>query len=187
MSSIVSEEDRIDIRLSLEGDEDAFARIIKRYQRLIASQMWRFTRDKVELEELVADVFVEAYLSLKTFKGKAPFLHWLRKIATRVGYRFWKKKARDRDRKAELEENRRFEISDAENETPTEAAEMLHGLLEKLDHKDRLVLTLMYFEDCDTKEIAGRTGWSRSLVKVRAFRARNKLKKMLEAEGFKGV
>ena len=48
----------------------------------------------------------------------------------------------------------------------------------------RLILTLQYFEECDTREIASRTGWSRTLVKVRAFRARRKLKALLTEAGF---
>ena len=58
--------------------------------------MWRFTRDRVQWEELVHDVFVEAYLSLRSYRGEAPLLHWLRKIATRVGYRWWKHRNRQK-------------------------------------------------------------------------------------------
>ena len=72
----------------LRGDGDAFARIINRHQAKIADQMRRFSRDPLVIEELVHEVFVEAYTSLKSFRSYAPFVHWLRKIAVRVGYRF---------------------------------------------------------------------------------------------------
>ena len=58
--------------------------------------MWRFTRNRGEWEELVQDVFVEAYFSLKSFRGRAPLLHWLKKVATRVGYRYWKRRKHQR-------------------------------------------------------------------------------------------
>ena len=50
-----------------------------------------FSRQPAVAEEMVQDVFVEAYLSLRGFRGSAPFAHWLQKIATRVGYRYWKR------------------------------------------------------------------------------------------------
>ena len=65
---------------------------------------------------------------------------------------------------------------------PAEAAAQVQAALEKLPPRDRLVLTLMYLEDLSIAEIAERTGWSRIMVKVQAFRARRKLRRLLEAE-----
>ena len=79
-----------DIRNTLDGDEDAYKRLIERYQQKIASMMWRFSRNRNTHEELVQDVFVEVYLSLANYAQKSPFSHWLSRVATRVGYRYWK-------------------------------------------------------------------------------------------------
>jgi RNA polymerase sigma-70 factor (ECF subfamily) len=179
----VAGDDLRDIRECLSGEEDAYARLVRRHQAQVAAQMWRFTRDRSTLEELVQDVFVEAYRSLRTYKGRAPFLHWLRRIATRVGYRFWKHQARDRKRREALAAWHASQPP-PEDPTPPAAAEYLHLLLEQLPPADRLVLTLLYFEECSTREIAERTGWSRAWVKVRALRARRKLKPLLEKAGF---
>ncbi|MHC4568866.1 MAG: RNA polymerase sigma factor, partial [Planctomycetota bacterium] len=65
---------------------------------------------------------------------------------------------------------------------PSVAAEVLHSLLARLPRADRLVLTLMYFEQCSTRDIAEQMGWSRAVVKMRAFRARRKLKTIAERE-----
>ncbi len=181
--SVVSDEDGQDIRQSLLGDEEAYARIIGRYQPQIAAQMWRFSRDTAVVEELVQEAFVEAYLSLGKFKGRAPLLHWLRKIATRVGYRFWRKRTREQERREALAWHGEEAMPPADT-SPSEAGEYLHVLLAQLPAEDRLVLTLHYFEGCDTREIAERVGWTRSLVKVRAFRARKKLKALLEEAGY---
>jgi RNA polymerase sigma-70 factor (ECF subfamily) len=180
----VSQEDREDIDQCRMGDEEAYARLVRRYETLIARQMWRFTRNPQRLEELVQEVFVEVYTSLYSYKGTAPFEHWLRRIATRVGYRFWKHKSRDNERREKLELNKREIMSVAAKASPSEAAEYLFDLLQTLPAQERMVLSLLYFEGWNTQEIADHMGWSRSLVKVRAFRARKKLKKKLELAGY---
>ncbi len=183
MDDVVTKDDREDIRASLRGDEDAYARLLARYENDVAAQMWRFTRNPQVHEELVHDVFVQAYLSLGGFRGAAPFLHWLRRIATRVGYAHWKLESRARDRQAAAKAEFASAPQSLETATPSEAGEYVYRVLAQLPPKERLVLNLLYFEDCSTLEIAERTGWSRSLVKVRAYRARQKLKRLLEEAG----
>ncbi len=184
MASVGNDIDRSDIEAVLAGDEDAYGRIVRRYENDIARQMWQFSRERDVLDELVSDVFVSAYTGLAGYRGDAPFAHWLRRIATRVGYARWKQEARERDRRETLVERKHELPTITEDASPSEAAEYLHVLFEKLSTDDRLVLTLQYFEDCDTEEIARRTGWNRNVTKVRAFRARRRLKKMLEEAGF---
>jgi RNA polymerase sigma-70 factor (ECF subfamily) len=174
--------DQRDIASSLNGDGEAYSRLVQRYQGQVAAQMWRFTRDPVVLEELVQDVFVDAYFSLKGFGGRAPFLHWLRRVATRVGYRYWKSRGRQRDREEALTDTILKLTAAPEGATSSEAGEAVYGLLAKLAPPDRLVMTLFYLEECDTNEIADRTGWNRTLVKVRLYRARKKLKGLLNVK-----
>ena len=81
------------ISAARNGDEDAFRQIVDRYQSTLTTQMRRFSGDRQVVEDLVHDVFVEAFMSLGSFKAKSPFEHWLRKIAVRVGYRFWQSQA----------------------------------------------------------------------------------------------
>ena len=171
--------DASDIAASLQGDGAAFAHLIRRYQGQVAGDLSRFTHDRLRLEELTQDVFVEAYNSLRTYRGESPFGHWLRKITVRVGYRFLKEVARER---------RMLTASDdvpapAPSETgsdPAAAAARVQAFLEKLAPRDRLVLTLMYLQGLSVAEIAEHTGWSRIMVKVQAFRARQRLKRLLE-------
>ncbi|HEV3002870.1 MAG TPA: RNA polymerase sigma factor [Pirellulales bacterium] len=175
-----AELDWCDIRATLGGDGQAYARIVRRYQDQIASQMWRLSRRRADCEQLVHDVFVEAFLSLKHFQGRAPLLHWLRKIATRVGYRYWKQQARLR-RQATVTLQDWHKSSPAEQRADeAEAASQVHALLAQLPPRDRLVLTLIYLEGCSVAEAAERAGWSQTMTKVQAHRARKKLKKLLE-------
>jgi RNA polymerase sigma-70 factor, ECF subfamily len=172
-----------DIRQARDGDSDAYRRLVERHQNHVAKILWRFSRDRSVHEELVQDVFVEAYMSLNGYRGKAPFGHWLARISTRVGYRYWKEKAKQKatqpfsieewDGVADDEES-------LEKLDPEQAAGVLHGVLEQLPPRDRLVLVLRYLEGCDVAETARRTGWTRAMVKVQALRARSKLKRLLE-------
>jgi RNA polymerase sigma factor (sigma-70 family) len=177
------ETDLTDIQACLAGDSEAYRYLVQRYEAQIVRLMWRFTRDRTECERLVQDVFVEAFFSLKNYKGRGPFLHWLKKIATRVGYRFWKEQDKAR-LFLSMEDFDAVETTAPETIDPAEAAEVLHSLLDRLEVTDRLVLTLMYFEDCSIEEIAQRTGWTRAGTKMRAMRARGKLKKIAEKEKF---
>ncbi len=177
--------DLADALAAAAGDEAAFARIVRRRQVEIARQMWHFTRDRHDHEALVQEVFVGAYLGLTRYRGSAPVLHWLRRIATRTGYQYWKRQARKRGPLAALETAwTEHALRAADGGEASEAAQCLFELLRRLPDKDRLVLTLVYFEECSMAEAAERTGWSVTLTKVRAFRARQRLRALLEEAGY---
>lgn len=174
-----------DVWQSCKGDSEAYRRLIERHQEYIGRIMWRFSRDNRIHEELVQDVFVEAYVSLSSYRGKAPFTHWLACIATRVGYRYWKQMARQQKTETlSLEEWDRM-AGQAERQSDLPAAEragaLIHNLLAHLPPRDRLVLTLRYIEGCSVAEAAQRTGWTQTLVKVQTLRARKKLKRLFES------
>lgn len=171
-------DDRSDIRAALDGDDAGFRRLVERYEKPIARLMWRFARDRAQCEELTQDVFVEAYFSLRTFRGDAPFLHWLRRIGTRVGYRFWKQQDRERET-VQLDDVGPAAAASNPVE-PKAAAEIVDRLLSLLDPDDRLVLTLEYLEGCSMQEIAEQTGWTEDAAKMRAYRARGRLRRIAE-------
>lgn len=183
MSGLVDEQDVDDIAASLRGDGGAYARLVRRYQGAVRMQMRRFSRDGGAVDELVQDVFVAAYLSLRSFRGDAPLLHWLRAVATRTGYQYWKRQRQDRERQAAF--LARAGMPAASSLLPNEAGDVLFDLLAQLNPKDRLVLTLYYFDGCDTNEIAARMGWNATLVRVRMHRACRRLRGMMQAAGFR--
>jgi len=175
-----------DVEQTRRGDPEAYRRLIARHQDSVARLLWRFSRDRGVHEELVQDVFVEAYLSLRSYNGKAPLEHWLARIATRVGFRYWKEKARRR--KAEPFNAEQWDQAVGDGHTtaalePDQAGALLHQILAQMAPRDRLVLTLRYLEQCDVVETARRTGWTKTMVKVQTLRARNRLRKLMEQRG----
>ncbi len=176
----MDETDARDIAASLAGDETAFGALVARYENRVGRLMWRFTRNHDERLALVQDVFVETFFSLRNFRGDGSFWSWLQKIAIRVGYAYWRRRARSRSQLPVIEadgtEPKAHEV------TSEQAADILHALLERLPPDDRLVLTLHYFEQYSMKQISEQTGWSPDAVKVRAMRARKRLKAIAERE-----
>jgi len=175
-----------DVERTQRGDPEAYRRIIERHQDCVARILWRFSRDRRVHEELVQDVFVEAYLSLRGYHGKAPLDHWLARIATRIGYRYWKEKARRKG--AEPFDLQAWDEAVGNGPTtaalePDDAGALLHQILTQMSPRDRLVLTLRYLEQCDVVETARRTGWTQTMVKVQTLRARRRLRKLIEQRG----
>ena len=164
-----------DILSSIRGDPGAYRRVMERHQAGVTRHLMRFTRQRATLEELLHDTFVEAYLALPRFRFEAPFEHYLQRIATRVGYGYW-----TRTRRAA----RHKPLADAPElvapaEYSREAGELLSLVLDGLSPRDRLVVTLLYLDQHSVSETAALTGWSQTMVKVQAFRARRKLRKLL--------
>ena len=174
----VDDLDRHDIRAAVTGDHDAYARLVRRYESQVSRLMWRFCRDVGVCEQLVQDVFVAAYFSLAGYRSRAPFFHWLSRIATRVGYRFWKTQARKQEQLLLRDLDAVVPSSQQDDVGAGEAAEIMEALLAQLPASDRLVLTLVYLERCSMKDVSARTGWNLGMVKMRAYRARQRLKKI---------
>ncbi|HVE13311.1 MAG TPA: RNA polymerase sigma factor, partial [Elusimicrobiota bacterium] len=168
--------DDADARAARVGDGAAYGRIVRRHQGEIARRMWRFTRDPAAHADLVQEVFVNAYRSLESYRELAPFAHWLHKVAVRTGYAFWKAKARE---PVLLDDEALGRLAEPATDA-AEAADVVHRALATLPPRDRLVLTLMYLEGRSQAEIAELAGWSVTMVKVQAWRARGKLKRALE-------
>ncbi|MCL2001371.1 MAG: RNA polymerase sigma factor [Planctomycetes bacterium] len=179
-------EDIADIEAVLNGEEEGYARIVERHNVAIQKQMRNFCRDPGLAEELAQDVFVEAYLGLAKFRGEAPFRHWLARIATLTGYKYWKRKDKEKNRIPLSETMELTAAEPAPAGDPEAAAELLHDLLGALGADDRVVMTLMYLENLSQNEIAERMGWTRVMVAVRIHRAKERLRRLGEKEPWKG-
>lgn len=184
------ESDDIDIiRNILAGDVNAFEKLINRYQRHVFSIVRKHTPN-AQVEEVSHDVFIRAYQGLGGFSAKSGFKQWLSGIAIRTCYDFWRKRYR-------LQEVPISQLTDAhqkwienamsdacegvyeKSERHSEALEILDAVLSKLSAADRMVVELVYLEERTYKETADLLGWSVANIKIRAYRARKKLHKIL--------
>ena len=169
----------------LEGSAESFEPLVVKYQTRIFALARRYARREDEVEDIVQTVFLKAYSKLSSYRGDAPFEHWLMRTATYTCYDFLRKHQRNREWNASdlsEEENDWFENIGEEStaETNREAASTLvHKLLEGLKPEDRHIITLLELEHQTVKEIAELTGLSESNVKVKAHRAREKMRSAL--------
>lgn len=169
-----------------QGRRDAFDLLVLRHQETIARQMRRFSTDPNVMEELTQTVFVKAYLNLGNYSAGAPFQHWLRVIASRTGYEHWRKKYRDKN-KIPYEEDRHGAVNEPELQPDepwkNDAALILEHVMQKLRPDERQALYMLHIDDMSVQDVAETMGWNQAMTKMRAYRARKKLRKILEAEG----
>jgi len=166
---------------ALSGDDQAFAELASRHKSRVFGVASRFARDAAELEDICQDVFVQAYFKLRQYRRDSPFEHWLLRITTHKCYDYLRKRRRSGSVisvDAMLESG--YEPSAPQAPAPHPDLERLHAALAQLSPKERLVITLLELEERSVQEIADLTGWSAGNVKVRAFRARAALRKLME-------
>ncbi len=170
----------------LQGDRASFEPLIAKYSPRVFATARRYARRESEIEDIVQEVWLKAFDKLNTFRSEAPFEHWLMRLAVRTCYDFLRAHQRNRESSfseiSEPEEDwlERFVADPGSAAEEADAARLLiERVLERLSPAARLVITLLEIEDRSVKEIAEITGWSVPLVKVRAFRARAEMRKIL--------
>ena len=169
------------VAVALEGDDGAFAVLVGRHKRQVLRIAARYSRSPEELEELGQEIFLKAYTDLRQYRGEAPLAHWLSRIAVRSCYDFLRKRGREigtlplGDAAAYMADDPAGDREEAEA-----ARALLARALTRLRPAERLVITLLELEERTIREVAILTGWSEVNVKVRSFRARRALKRILE-------
>lgn len=178
-------------RLAREGDESAFAEIMRRFSPRVFHIASRFFRQRSVVEEAAQEVFLKAFTQLGSFEGRGSMEGWLTRIATNTCLNL----IRSAKRRPELtisdvseDENVWLDNKLAEaalerhqsNERSMVAADLAGRVLETLSPDDQLVLTMMDGEEASVKDVVEATGWSESKVKVQAFRARRRMREAIE-------
>lgn len=170
----------------LKGDTASFEPLIEKYSPRVFATIRRYARRDREVEDIAQEVWIKAFQKLASFRSEAPFEHWLMRLTVRTCYDFLRGHQRNRESAfSELSEPEqdwldRFVTQPESADDHADAArQLIERVLEQLPAPARLVITLLEIEDRTVKEIAELTGWSVPLVKVRAFRARAEMRKIL--------
>ena len=170
----------------LKGDAASFEPLVRKYSPRVFATARRYARRESEIEDIAQEVWLKAFSKLQSFRGEAPFEHWLMRMTVRTCYDFLRGHQRNRESSfSELSEPEndwleRFVTAPETASDNADAAKLLiERVMEKLSPPARLVITLLEIQDRSVKEIAELTGWSVPLVKVRAFRARGEMRKIL--------
>ena len=168
------------VEATLGGDDGAYEELIRRHKARVCGVIIRLARDRADVDDLAQEVFVQAYFKLKQFRHDAVFEHWLLRIATFKCYDYLRKQRRQAPHiPVEVLAESGHEPVAPTAPAPHPHLERLHAALAQLSPPERLVITLLELQDHSLQEISHLTGWSIANVKVRAFRARAALRKLL--------
>lgn len=188
-SAIVPPMERTEAELiaaAVQGDPASFEPLIQKYSPRVFATARRYARLEREVEDIAQEVWIKAYQKLASFRGDAPFEHWLMRLAVRTCYDFLRSHQRNRESAfseiSDEEDNWLERYAAAPESASDEAAaakQLIQRILDQMSPAGKLIITLLEIEERSVKEIADLTGWSVPLVKVRAFRARAEMKKIL--------
>ncbi len=183
-------DDRL-VEMTLQGDNQAFENLVGRYSRRVFAIARHFFRQPETVEDIAQETFTKAYFALQSYQRGASLEYWLARIAVNNCYdELRRRKSRGEltvsdmtedevnwmdNKLAQVSVNRHIQIGERQI-----ASEVTQKLLDKLSAEDRTILILLHAEEYSVAEIAKLIGWSEAKVKIRAFRARHAMRKLLQ-------
>ena len=167
----------------IKGDTNAFAVLVDRYKHMVFTLALRILKNKEEAEEVTQDTFLKAYGSLSKFKGDSKFSTWLYKVAYHSSLDYLRKRKRSIRTEA-IDDYTVNKLVSHENildamEVAEDRMRIKKGIQE-LSGDDGILITLHYFEELSLSEISKIMDSNANTVKVRLFRARKRLAKILK-------
>lgn len=188
--------DRELVRRAQKEDEEAFEELVSRHQARVFAVAGGILRNKEDVEDIAQQVFLKAYFSLKRFDQRAAFSTWLYKITVNECWDLLRKrKVRPLLYEADLSEEqaRQYGASEEREEQAQDVSERLEmrqeleRLLDCLEERDRTMLVLKEVQGFSVEEIAEILGINGNTVKVRLFRARQRITERLRRRRAAGV
>ena len=184
--SAVEQDDLLLVAASKNGDQEAFAQLVQRYQRLVFNLVYRMLQQYDEATEITQETFLAAWQGLPAFRGDARFPTWLYRIAYNCSLKQLEIRRRDRALQVALEAEKNFERT---NNEQRENAELdahdrqvfVQEHLSQLPAKYRIVLILRHLQDMTYEEMAEILSMPIGTIKTHLFRARNLLKERLQS------
>ena len=188
--------DRELVRRAQKEDKEAFEELVRRHQARVFAVAGGILRNKEDVEDIGQQVFLKAYFSLKRFDQRAAFSTWLYKITVNECWDLLRKrKVRPLLYEADLSEEqaRQYGASEEREEQAQDVSEKLEKrqelerLLDCLEERDRTMLVLKEVQGFSVEEIAEILGINGNTVKVRLFRARQRITERLRRRRAAGV
>lgn len=175
-------------RVREDGCQDSARTLVEQLFPMVSRIVRAHLPRRSSEEDLCQEVFMKTFARIEQWRGQMPFAHWVSRVAvtTCLDALRWQKRRPElrwadlSETEAEVLDNVLHDERDHGHSDAIGARELAHKLLATLKPADRLVLTMMDMEGRSVAEVQAVTGWSATLVKVRAFRARRKLRKTFE-------
>jgi len=175
------------VEAALRHDDEAARELVRRLYPLVAKMVRAHRPRRTSEEDLCQMIFIKVFQKLSQFSGKVPLEHWVSRIAVNTCLnQIAAEKVRPELRHADLSEEEQAVVENltvsSHELAPDErfaSRQLVEHLLDLLKPVERLVIDLLYLQGRSVEEIRKITGWSVTLIKVRAFRARQKMKNQL--------
>ena len=175
----------------LAGQTDSFSELAGRHRQRVERLCRRFFSDEEMARDIAQESFIRAFTALATYRAEMPFGGWLRAIVVNLCYDELRRRRRRPEELVgdfsapevqwmQLVNGATPEQIVGDAEERREAYDLAHRLLDTLKPEDRMVMVLKESEELSVSEIAETLGWSEAKVKIRAFRARQALRKQAE-------
>ncbi len=175
------------VQAALQHDDEAARALVQRLYPLVAKIVRAHRARRTAEEDLCQMIFIRVFQKLSQFSGKVPLEHWVSRIAVNTCLnQIESERIRPELRHADLSEEERAVVENlatsSEELAPDQrlaSRQLVEHLLAALKPVEQLAIDLLYLQGRSVDEIRKITGWSAALIKVRAFRARQKMKNQL--------
>jgi RNA polymerase sigma factor (sigma-70 family) len=169
------------------GNEDAARALVEYLRPVVLRSVRAHLPQRASETDMVQTVLIKVYAKLDQYSGQGPLTHWVSRIAVNTCLnQLQRERVRPELNWSELSEEQQHvveSVAATEDDLPVSqryaAREVVQQLMSQLNPQERLVITWMHLEQRSVAEIRQLTGWSVPLIKVRAFRARHKMRKLL--------
>jgi RNA polymerase sigma-70 factor (ECF subfamily) len=183
------------IERARSGDDGAFNQIVQSYRKRILGTIARLIGRPEDVEDVGQEVFLRLYFSLDQLRTAEVFEPWLYRLTVNAAYDYLRRQRRRQESRMSDLSEQQVMLADAaeggkrrdEQQYRTRIREMVQSLLEKVSEEDRILLTLKEVEGLSLKELEKIYHVSENALKVRLFRARQRVLKAFDAEGSKSA
>lgn len=167
-----------DVLAAKQGDELAFIRLVLRHKQSLSRYLCRFSGNPSVLQDLRQETYLEVLRSLPNYTHSGCFFCWLRTIASRVGYRYWRCLSKEKQAQAACIEAYKQGVYTPVTRQVRFDFTRMNEVLSVLGQSDRALLEMRYIQGLKAEEIAQSLGWKVSRVRVRLHRARKRIRSM---------